>query len=335
MPRLSAFVSSLPLFLALACSGEPFSTAVGAGGGGSETVEQSQAGKLGIGGAGGVIRPLLGNEDGGASDGAGAGNDVSAAGTAGASAGGHGAVTGSGSTGGVPNAGGGAAVEPGNCPSLGGEKLVRAGSFCIDENEVTVAHYRAFVESKPDVTAQPSVCAWNTTFANGCKATSPEKEPQRCVDWCDARAYCESVGKHLCGSTSSATGALPFDTAATSAESEWYGACSHDGQLAYPYGDEYDGSACWGADKPSNTPITVRSASGCVGGYEGLWDMSGSLAEWVDSCAAENGAADACHIRGGSSGAKAAELRCDWQSGTARNTTSSYIGFRCCADLSP
>lgn len=332
MRRLSAFVCALPFVIVLACGGEPF-TAVGAGGSdGSDVVQQSQAGKLGIGGgSGAVIRPILGNEEGGASDVEGG----TTAGTAGTSDGGHNGVGGSGASGGGLSVAGGAAAEPGKCPSLAGEKLVRAGSFCIDENEVTVEHYRAFVDSKPDVTAQPSVCAWNSTFANGCKATSPEKEPQRCVDWCDARAYCESVGKHLCGSTSSATGAMPFDVAATAAGSEWYGACSHDGQVVYPYGNEYDGSACWGADRPSNVPITVRSATACVGGYEGLWDMSGSLAEWIDSCAAEKGAADACHIRGGSSSGTAAELRCDWQSATPRNTTSSYIGFRCCADLSP
>jgi formylglycine-generating enzyme required for sulfatase activity len=77
----------------------------------------------------------------------------------------------------------------------------------------------------------------------------------------------------------------------------------------------------------------VKSASGCVGGYDGVFDMSGGVAEWVDSCNGAKGMTDACHIRGGSYSATSEQLRCDWQSASARNTSSNFIGFRCCASL--
>lgn len=313
------FWACVPLAIVAAC-GEPFSAMTNEAGaaGSDDTSGVAQAGKLGLGGGAIVNRPQL-------------------AGASASSVGGEANVEASGgapsseAVAGAPTEAGAPAVVVGKCPELGGEKLVRAGGFCIDESEVTFAHYQAFVDSHPSVAAQPAVCAGNATFANGCKATEPAKQPARCVDWCDARAYCQSVGKHLCGSGES--GALPYDAAVISTDNQWYAACSHGGERTYPYGDSYDTSACWSAHRPPVGNLTVKSASGCVGGYEGLWDMSGGLAEWIDSCNGEKGMVDACHIRGGSFSGSSAELRCDWESGAARNTSSNYIGFRCCADL--
>jgi formylglycine-generating enzyme required for sulfatase activity len=314
--------------IVVACGGEPFSVgpSVEAIAGSDDAGDGARAGALGLGGRPIVNKPQLGGS-----------NATSATSTAGETSvdAVGGAPNGDGSAGepGVVAAAGAATMVGGKCPALGGEKLVQADGFCIDENEVTHAHYQAFVDSHPSVVAQPQVCAGNTSFANGCKATEPEKQPARCVDWCDAHAYCASVGKHLCGSGESASGAVPYDAAVISTDNQWYAACSHAGDRVYPYGDSYDTSACWSADRPPVGTLTVKSASGCVGGYEGLWDMSGGLAEWIDSCNGEKGMADACHIRGGSFSGSSAELRCDWQSGAPRDTSSNYIGFRCCADL--
>jgi formylglycine-generating enzyme len=313
MLRRSAIAALLaPPLLALAC-GAPFIGVAPEANAGvpSEDVE-GFAGKLANGGRPGVVvKPSLGGTDNG----------------------GTGATAQAGATGEPESAGAGGAPWPGDpskCPQLEGERLVLANGFCIDENEVTVAHYRAFVAGTPSTLDQPLECAGNTTFANGCKYNDAAREPQRCADWCDARAYCASIGKHLCGSS---TGAMPFDAPPVATEHRWYSACSLGGKVVYPYGDEYDGSACWGADRPVMGTYAVKSASSCVGGYEGLWDMSGGLAEWVDSCNGVNGATDACHIRGGASSATAEQLRCDAESAAPRNTSSANIGFRCCADL--
>ena len=312
----------------LAACGQPFSTATELGAAGANDVGSDAP-------SAGTTR-MLGAE----------GGATGSSGDAAAPAAGDATVAEGGAVGAVEppitNAGapGGSASEPpvavgeNGCPLLRGEKLVLAGNFCIDANEVTAAHYQAFVDGHPSLADQPKACAANTTFANNCKSTDPEKQPQRCVDWCDAHAYCASVGKHLCGSIETG-GAMAYDAPVISTDNQWYAACSHAGEVIYPYGNDYDSSACWSADRPPSGVLTVRSASGCVGGYEGLWDMSGGLAEWVDSCNGNNGASDACHIRGGSFSGTSEQLRCDWQAGTSRDTSSNYIGFRCCADLPP
>lgn len=329
-----AFVAG-PLLLAAACS-EPFTPAADSDPQSSAAGapdESSHGGLVGLGGTPGVVaKPSLGGSANGGdatSVQASGGMDIASVGGA---AGAASDVEGAGS----PGAAGAAGAPPvvgARCPELAGEKLVLAAGFCIDESEVTVAHYQAFVDSHPSVALQPAACTLNTSFANNCKSNNPQQEPVRCVDWCDAHAYCQSVGKHLCGSGSAV--AMPYDAPPTSLANQWYAACSHAGDVAYPYGNDYNGAACWGADRPPAGAPTVKTSPACVGGYEGLWDMSGGLAEWVDSCNAEKGMSDACHIRGGSFSGTAEQLRCDWQSGAPRNTTSNYIGFRCCADLVP
>lgn len=318
MPHLSVRRAALAVLLSTSACGERF-------------VELTPGSELEAGAGAFAVEPGGGGEVEGGAPAGGGQPGLAIQPTLGGAQGGPGG--GARSEGGEPGADGGApsSGEPGKCPSLGGEKLALAGGFCIDENEVTVAHYRAFLDEEPSTLAQPIACAANTTFANNCKFTSAEKEPQRCVDWCDARAYCESVGKRLCGSTEG--GAVDYEASGDSPQDQWYAACSHAGSFAYPYGNDYDGTACWGADHPGTGALAVKSSSGCVGGYDGVWDMSGGLAEWVDSCSGESSPTDACRIRGGSSSAVAEQLRCDAVTATARSTTSSYIGFRCCADL--
>jgi sulfatase modifying factor 1 len=304
----------MPLVLALGCSAEPFARGGDAtDAGGTDSVSAGSAPQAGM--------PAQ----------AGSGNG--SAGTIQSGEAGAPALSG-GSGGSLPGSGGSGPANA-TCPALPGAKLVLAGSFCIDETEVTAAQYQVFLQSGPSVLEQPYECLGNMSFQHGCEFTDPGKQPVRCVDWCDARAYCERVGKHLCGSSEGAGTAMPYDAPATAPESQWYMACSHGGEVAYPYGDAYDDSACWGADRPAAGVVGVKSASDCVGGYEGLWDMSGGVAEWVDSCNAEKGMSDACHIRGGSYTGTADQLRCDWQSATPRDTSSNYIGIRCCADLVP
>lgn len=318
------FWACMPVALVLAC-GQPFTASSDepSAAGAADVGDGARGGLLGLGGSGVVSKPLNGGtsaaqagDSGDSGDAGGAPSVVDSAGAPGVS----------GSAGGPP-----VVIGANGCPELGGEKLVLADGFCIDQNEVTTAHYQAFVDSHPSVAEQPAECVKNTTFANNCKAADPEKQPQRCVDWCDAHAYCKSVGKRLCGATKG--GAMAYDAAVISTDNQWYMACSHGGKVAYPYGNDYDSAACWSADRPPVTVLTVRSASACVGGYEDLWDMSGGLAEWVDSCSGASGGGDACHIRGGSFSGSSEELRCDWQSGTPRETSSNYIGFRCCADI--
>jgi formylglycine-generating enzyme required for sulfatase activity len=176
---------------------------------------------------------------------------------------------------------------------------VHAGSFCIDRTEVSVESYAVFVAAvmPGNDPNQPASCAWNTSYAPAISATAPD-HPVLGVDWCDAYAYCAWAGKRLCGKIGG--GPNPYDSFADKASSQWYAACSQDGLKAFPYGDVYDPLACNGGDDPNPGPAPVGGTPGCEGGYPGIFDMSGNVWEWEDSCAADTGATDACRARGGS-----------------------------------
>jgi formylglycine-generating enzyme required for sulfatase activity len=54
-------------------------------------------------------------------------------------------------------------------------------------------------------------------------------------------------------------------------------ACGGAAQTAYPYGNNYDAAKC------SAIATSVATNLQCVGGYAGLYDMSGNVVEWEDS----------------------------------------------------
>jgi formylglycine-generating enzyme len=305
--------ASLALSLAAGCGGGSGQTSTGAGGRGGE------GGHAGAGGAFGTA-------------GQGAG------GTAGGQGGG-GTSGGGGATGG---AGGGAAGDGGlggaACAGFGGPTMVSVGGFCIDSTEVTQGQYRAWLATSPSVAAQAAECGWNTSFAppDSCTLNSVvcpwetglcNNNPQVCVDWCDAQAFCRSVGKRLCGSVSG--GGANYSDPTTG---QWRTACGG----VYPYGDQYIAGACQesGSSQPIGT-VDVGSSSRCVVLHDGhpVFDMSGNAAEWEDACTASSGAADNCRARGGSFWDTAAALTCEAVSTEMfrRDSLEAYIGFRCCS----
>jgi formylglycine-generating enzyme required for sulfatase activity len=72
--------------------------------------------------------------------------------------------------------------------------------------------------------------------------------------------------------------------------------------------------------------------AGCVGGYPGIYDMSGSVWEWNDVCAGTN-PGDFCHVYGGAFDSMPSELACKGERNWTRTSTAQNIGFRCCEDL--
>jgi formylglycine-generating enzyme required for sulfatase activity len=138
-------------------------------------------------------------------------------------------------------------------------------------------------------------------------------------------------------------GPNPLGSFDDEASSEWYQTCSHDGDHPLPYGDMYEGSFCAGLDYGVVRPVNVATLANCQGGYDGVWDMSGNVSEWEDSCQASSGASDNCSHRGGSwYDLKAgAPLYCNSSLPNdttpmpellRRDTRDLHVGFRCCAD---
>lgn len=221
------------------------------------------------------------------------------------------------------------------CP---GDMVTIESSYCIDRTEVSNGAYRGFLATAPSVDEQDGVCSWNGDFdfdvEDGpavCRGRRAEDAyPATCVDWCDATAYCRSLGKHLCGRIHA--GANPDSGYKDPSQSEWFAACSDGGALVFPTGG-FNPQACNG-DSAEAAPVASQSDDEvCEGGYAGLQRMSGNVREWENSCSGGIGSGDTCLTRGGAfdSGADEDDLRCDTHDARARDDTDDTIGFRCCS----
>jgi formylglycine-generating enzyme required for sulfatase activity len=218
------------------------------------------------------------------------------------------------------------------------------GDFCIDAREVTQSDYAAFLAKVPSLSGQPPVCGFNSTYqpennAGGAAACGPSSydptikgdRPVVCVDWCDALAYCGSLGKRLCGDIATG-GPISWDQSSKWAQDEWYRACSGDGFTSYPYGDIYEKFTCNGKDQGVNTTVPVGDLPGCEGGFPGLFHMSGNAIEWSDACKPNTDPSkeDLCLIRGGSFFDSSIGLQCSKTFSLPRDGVASDVGFRCC-----
>jgi formylglycine-generating enzyme required for sulfatase activity len=217
-------------------------------------------------------------------------------------------------------------------------KLVTVdGGYSIDATEVTRLQYFSWLETEPPWPAADSACGAQQGYEpdaaclEGKQLSDPEHQPMTCVDWCDAAAYCQGVGKRLCGKIGG--GANGIDDVADATKSQWYRACSAGGVNTYPYGGEHDGAKCNDYDHPRNAAVTlpVGSLTGCqssVSGFGGVFDLSGNVHEWEDSCETYDFGLT-CHLRGGA--VVGASACADGGVQTAK-TKRDDIGFRCCKD---
>jgi formylglycine-generating enzyme len=223
--------------------------------------------------------------------------------------------------------------------------LPAGGTMCIDETEVTVGQYQAFLASGGQVTLpadDPAAarCAAKTTFAPSCETDPCHGSgcdlPQDCVDQCDAKLYCTWAGKRLCGAIGPSPLALTDVDDPT--KNQWMNACSAGG-LTWPYGDTYDSQACNTSDEmpaPCGGPAVTSSYPKCQatkGPYDGVFDLSGNVSEWVD--ASQEGAdwpEQRCVIMGGSYVHYLGDVSCagatlQWPC----NSENPEFGFRCCS----
>jgi formylglycine-generating enzyme required for sulfatase activity len=148
------------------------------------------------------------------------------------------------------------------------------------------------------------------------------------VDWCDAYAYCQGVGKRLCGKIGG--GSNGWNDYADPTLSQWFNACSAHGVNTYVYGNTYDRNAC----NTENPVADVASSPACqspVADCQGVYDLTGNVMEWEDSCDEASGF---CRLRVGSSINHApapSALTCAFNTYVDRAWTMTDLGFRCCS----
>lgn len=258
---------------------------------------------------------------------------------------------------------GGQAGQGGNGLGCGGKTgavgvaALEAGKvkFCIDAYETTRAEYAEFLEALPglDVAAlQPATCGWNTVlkphdWANPADENpalwgDDPKKPVGAVDWCDAATYCAYRGKRLCGKLGDGAKPSSFTDLDNIQESEWTYACSKGSAArAYPYGNEFQASACKVGSSKNYDTKPVGSFVSCEGGFSGLFDMSGNIQEWENSCESESGEgteaqqrATKCALRGGSWNFPMGSVGCRSPAETYRRDSmdTPQTGIRCCWD---
>jgi formylglycine-generating enzyme required for sulfatase activity len=206
--------------------------------------------------------------------------------------------------------------------------------FWIDTTEVTRAQYAAWIETNPSTSDQLPECQWNDSYTIPANYPVEDRHdhPVAGVDWCDAYAYCKGVGKRLCGKIGGGPAGIDDNYDAT--KSQWYYACSSGGLYEYPYGNDYDPNACNLEDSGLESTAPVASFDGCQSsepGFEGVFDLSGNLREWVDGCSG-SGAEDLCNQQSGSFGATWVTARCRGAAPVARTEREVATGFRCCRD---
>jgi formylglycine-generating enzyme required for sulfatase activity len=235
--------------------------------------------------------------------------------------------------------GAGAGPVEGDCGLLEGPRMVRVigptgEAYCIDATETTNAHYKRFLAADVEFGSQEPRCQWNTTWEPG--FWEEDDEPVVAVDFCDAVGYCAWAGKRLCGPLGGPV-TDPLELAEPT-RSEWSWACSAGGTKAFPYGNEFDPTACVSAltngdgeyTEPEDHVYPVASFERCQGGFTGLFDMSGNVSEWEDACTGE-GPEELCVVRGGGYyNLSQPALACAGLLTPKPQTLSYGAGIRCC-----
>ncbi|HKO89880.1 MAG TPA: SUMF1/EgtB/PvdO family nonheme iron enzyme [Polyangiaceae bacterium] len=214
-----------------------------------------------------------------------------------------------------------------------GPALVSVGNFFVQATEVTVAQYGQFLTAKgSDVSGQSDVCSWNEAYWDYelRPVMEPAEMPIAWVDWCDAAAYCSWAGMHLCGRIGG--GPIARADVLDATRNQWFVACGGPGGSAYPNDMANNIDACSSGPYGDVAPVATHPL--CEGYFPGIFDMAGNLAEWIDGCDGNTGAADTCYLMGGNITEQTPACNLVYyntDSSYPRSQTAFTFGFRCCS----
>ena len=209
--------------------------------------------------------------------------------------------------------------------------MALATSYYIDSTEVSKAQYDVFLAAKAngtDTSGQIPECSWNKSYVPVGDAIDKPR-PIVNVDWCDATAFCAWADKRLCGAIGG--GALAAADVNDTVKSQIYLACAGASNERYPYGG-FAFQADYCNVYFSGSMADVGSFENCEGHYDGIFDLLGNAAEWIDSCDTAGGAdhaLDECQVVGGSYLRE--DYKCESHTTSARGVGADPFGFRCCS----
>jgi formylglycine-generating enzyme required for sulfatase activity len=198
---------------------------------------------------------------------------------------------------------------------------LKIGYFKMDVLETSISQFNAWVSLNPSLVGARSECSGNTIGVHSCTNC---QLPVSTVDWCDADAYCRSVGKRLCGQVN-----MDIDPNAY-ANSEFLVACTSSRGTEfevpnkYTYGNTLISDVCVAQ---TYAPKAVGSKSGCHSNraeYAAVFDLSGNVEEWVDEHAVNGWLMRGGHYQ--------TQGECQTASPGPITSAGAWTGFRCCAD---
>jgi formylglycine-generating enzyme required for sulfatase activity len=224
------------------------------------------------------------------------------------------------------------------------------GCFWMDQTEVTVSQYSAWLAA-----TDGAAISWETTWCDWkerrstvledpddeCRAAVNSldfqpfdgRKPMRCVDWCEAEAYCRYAGKHLCRDYAALGTHGPRPP-----EREWLIACSNAHTTIFPWGNAAEHARCNARQSASSCGSTSGTCGAWPAGSndecstpEGVKDLTGNVAEWVFSCdlsGSDTPQPTGCLTRGGAYDEP--PLACGDERIVPNDTRLPTLGFRCC-----
>ncbi len=201
--------------------------------------------------------------------------------------------------------------------STGPGRVIDAMAFV--ENGANDYYIDIYEASRPDATAVDG----GVSTARSC--SKPGVLPWRSVTFAAAEAACAARGATLCSAP------------------RWQRACEGATNLAYPYGDDFEGGTCntesfdgvvGGAD--DDVLIATGAAASCDAA-DGLFDMSGNVKEWTNDITGQTaGGTNIAVLRGGAYDTPGVGATCDFRSSRAAVTAVlPTVGFRCCRADAP